>query len=142
MLVCYLKGHQPISDMQKKHLKCLNPSEAEQRRERKEGKMDGAQYRPFMEGLDRPAAGGRDWKLLIGGEKEVGVTHSGMGAGDWPEKHKKKNKTNRSSSGRQPMRERDWTSNHHKTPVRLAALYIPRPPELPIGSVYLQGMWT
>lgn len=34
-------------------------------------KMDGwteAQYRPVMEGLDRPPAGGRDWELLIGGE--------------------------------------------------------------------------
>lgn len=49
--------------------------------------MDGAQYRPIMEGLDRPAAGGRDWELLIGGEKEVGVAHGSIGAGDWPEEH-------------------------------------------------------
>lgn len=44
--------------------------------------MGGAQYRPVMESLDRPAAGGRDWELLIGGEKEVGAAHSSMGAGD------------------------------------------------------------
>lgn len=50
--------------------------------ERKDGRMDGAQYRPVMEGLDRPAAGGRDWELLIGGEKEVGAAHSSVGAGD------------------------------------------------------------
>lgn len=71
--------------------------------------MDGAQYRPIMEGLDRPAAGGRDWELLIGGEKEVGVAHSSIGAGDWPEEHntrKTKKQTNRSPSGRQSMRER------------------------------------
>lgn len=33
-----------------------------------DGGRDRAQYRPIMEGLDRPAARGRDWELLIGGE--------------------------------------------------------------------------
>lgn len=76
-------------------IKHINPTEAEQRRERKEGWMDRAQYRPILEGLDRPAARGRDWKLLIGGEREVGVAHSSMGADDWPEKHKKKKQKNK-----------------------------------------------
>lgn len=62
--------------------------------------MDGcteAQYRPVMEGLNRPASGGRDWELLIGGEQEGGVAHNSMGAGDWSKKNnteKNKVKTN------------------------------------------------
>lgn len=42
------------------------------RRDREEG-VGGAQYRPIMEGLDRPAAGGRNWELLIGEEKKKQV---------------------------------------------------------------------
>lgn len=69
--------------------------------------MGGAQYRPIMKGLDRPAAGGRDWDLLVGGKLEVGVAHSSMGTGDWPEENNtRKKQTNRGPSGRQPMTDR------------------------------------
>ena len=50
------------------------------------GGGERAQYRPIMEGLDRPTARRRDWERLIGGEKEGGGAHSSMGTGDWPEK--------------------------------------------------------
>lgn len=76
-------------------------------------KMDGwteAQYRPIMECLDRPTAGGRDWELLIGGEWEGGGAHSIMGTGDWSERYnteekgKKKQKSIRETDGTQKTR--------------------------------------
>lgn len=62
--------------------------EEELREESREEGMGGAQYRPIMEGLDRPAAGGRNWELLIGGEKGSRRGPGSMGAGDLPEEQK------------------------------------------------------
>lgn len=39
----------------------------ERKRERSDEGIE-AQYQPVVKGLDRPAAGGRDWELLIEGE--------------------------------------------------------------------------
>lgn len=85
--VFLLKGRQPISNIQRNvRVKPggmqRSPAGGAMEGERKDGRMDGAQYRPVMEGLDRPAAGGRDWELLIGEEKEVGAAHGSMGASD------------------------------------------------------------
>lgn len=84
----------------------------------------GAQYRPIMKSLDRPAPRGRHWEFLIGGKKEVGVAH--ISAGEWPERDNKKQEetTARQGEGRE-----------NKSVTTGVALVIPSPPELHIGSV-------
>lgn len=45
----------------------------QEEREKKAGKereAGGAQYRPIMESLDRPAPRGRQWEFLIGGKRK------------------------------------------------------------------------
>lgn len=45
-------------------------SEQEGKRAGKESEAGGAQYRPIMKSLDRPAPRGRLWEFLIGGKRK------------------------------------------------------------------------